>query len=245
MIFVGKTDIGLVRESNQDSFVFKDLSDNIGFAVLCDGMGGHKGGKVAGQLAAFAAMDYIDEYCADFGIPENTESLVKEAVSKANGVVFSQSLKNEEYKGMGSTIVVLFIKDGKASVCHVGDSRVYLLHDGKMNRVTKDHSVVQELVDRGKLTEEAAENHPLKNVITRAVGTPEKIEGDFVSFEFEKDDIFLLCSDGLSSYVDEEKIAEALNLYGATEECCDRLIALANESGGNDNVTVVLCGNED
>ena len=144
---------------------------------------------------------------------------------------------------MGSTIVVLFINDGKASVCHVGDSRVYLLHDGKMNRVTKDHSVVQELVDRGKLTEEAAENHPLKNVITRAVGTPEKIEGDLVSFEVEQDDVFLLCSDGLSSYVDEEKIAEALNLYGATEECCDRLIALANESGGNDNVTVVLCGN--
>ncbi|MBS5736745.1 MAG: Stp1/IreP family PP2C-type Ser/Thr phosphatase [Clostridiales bacterium] len=245
MIFVGKTDIGLVRDSNQDSFVFKELERGVGFAVLCDGMGGHRGGKVAGQLAAFAAMNYIEEYCSDFGIPENTEFLVKEAVAKANGVVFSQSLKNEEYKGMGSTIVVLFIRDGKVSVCHVGDSRVYLLRDGELTQVTKDHSIVQELVDKGALTESAAENHPLKNVITKAVGTPEKIEGDYVTFDFDKDDIFLICSDGLSSYVEEEKIRDTVNLLGVTEECCDKLISLANESGGNDNVTVVLCGNKD
>lgn len=245
MIFAGKTDIGLIRDSNQDSFVCKKLSSDTGFAVLCDGMGGHNGGKVAGQLASLAAMDYIEEYCSDFGIPENTEALLKEAVSKANGVVFSHSLKNEEYKGMGSTIVVLFVKDKIASVCHVGDSRLYLLRNSVMTQITKDHSIVQELLDRGELSESDAENHPLKNVITKAVGTPEKIEGDYMAFEFKKDDIILMCSDGLSSYVEEERISEIVNLYGATEECCDNLIALANESGGIDNITVVLCGKED
>ncbi len=245
MTFSGKTDIGLVRDSNQDSFGCKKLSPDVGFAVLCDGMGGHKGGKVAGQLAAFAAMNYIEEYCSDFGIPENKEALLKEAVAKANGAVFSQSLKNEEYKGMGSTIVVLFVSGSTASVCNVGDSRLYLVRDGKMTQITKDHSLVQELVDRGELSEEDAENHPLKNLITKAVGSPEKLDGDFLSFETEEDDVILMCSDGLSSYSDEEKISEIISVYGATDECCDKLISLANENGGNDNVTVVLCGRDD
>ena len=245
MRIVGKSDIGLVRNSNQDSFTLKNPEHNNFFAVLCDGMGGHAGGKVAGQLACFAAADYIEEYCSDFGIPENAEPMLKEAVAKANGVVFSQSLKNEEYKGMGSTIVVFWVRENKASVCHVGDSRLYLFRNGILSQVTKDHSVVQELIDRGEIEENEAVGHPLKNVITKAVGVPEKTEGDIDNIELLPDDIILICSDGLSSYVSEENIAETLSLYGTTEECCDQLIGLANGVGGKDNVTVVLYGKED
>lgn len=244
MRIVGKTDIGLVRDSNQDSFMVKNLDNGVSFAVLCDGMGGHAGGKVAGQLACFAAADYIEEYCSDFGVPENINALLHEAVAKANGVVFSQSLKSDEYKGMGSTIVVFFVLGNRARVCHVGDSRLYLFRDGELSQITKDHSVVQELLDRGEIDECDVSEHPLKNVITKAVGVPERVEGDIVAFDMQPDDAVLLCSDGLSSYVDKKSVAETIALYGVTEECCNQLVLLANEAGGNDNVTVVLCGKE-
>lgn len=244
MRIVGKTDIGLVRASNQDSYTVKSLDENTAFAVLCDGMGGHAGGKVAGQLACFAAADCIEEYCSDFGIPENAEPMLREAVAKANGVVFAQSLKNEEYKGMGSTIVVFWVRENKATVCHVGDSRLYLFRGGVLSQVTKDHSVVQELLDRGEIEENEAVVHPLKNVITKAVGVPEKTEGDVDTLDLLPDDIILICSDGLSTYVPAESIAETLSLYGVGEECCDQLIELANGVGGKDNVTVVLYGKE-
>lgn len=244
MKIVGKTDIGLVRDSNQDSYTIKNLDNGVSFAVLCDGMGGHSGGKVAGQLACLAASDYIEEYCADFGVPENINALLHEAVAKANGVVFSQSLKSEEYKGMGTTIVVFFVYKNRARVCHVGDSRLYLYRNGELSQITKDHSVVQELLDRGEIEESDIAAHPLKNVITKAVGVPERLEGDIVAFDILPDDTVLLCSDGLSSYVDEKNVAETIKLYGVTEECCGQLITLANEAGGKDNVTVVLCGKE-
>lgn len=225
MKMYGATDIGLVRETNQDNFY---IDKSVKWAVVADGMGGHNGGETASSLA----VEEIKKSMAQ-GVG------LKESISNANTLVYRTSVENPELSGMGTTVVLCEILGGRVNVAHVGDSRAYLYRDGKLKQITKDHSIVQQLIDSGTITEEQALYHPQRNLITRAVGTEKNILVDYETLEIFENDYILICSDGLSSYVEESKI---VNIIENTKsgETVEKLIEAANNSGGKDNVTVVL-----
>lgn len=225
MKMYGATDIGLVRATNQDNFYIDTPGK---WTVLADGMGGHKGGETASSIA----VDVIKK-----SMTENTG--LKEAIDNANKSVFDFAAENEEFSGMGTTIVLCKVMGKTATIAHVGDSRAYKFGNGELTRITKDHSIVQQLIDSGTITEEQAKYHPQRNLITRAVGTEKSIEVDIDVVDFIKGDCILICSDGLSSYVNEEEILNILKTNTGSK-AVDELINAANKTGGKDNITVVL-----
>ena len=225
MKMYGGTDIGLVRETNQDNFYIDEAKN---WAVVADGMGGHNGGETASNLA----VEEIKKSMAE-------EAELTEAVEAANSVVYNMSVENRYLDGMGTTVVLCRVEGGKAHFAHVGDSRAYILRGGELKQITKDHSIVQQLIDCGTITEEQAKYHPQRNLITRAVGTEKGILVDYNTAELLEGDIVVMCSDGLSSYVSEQVIAETVK-GSEGDAAVKRLIELANESGGKDNVTVVI-----
>lgn len=225
MKMYGATDIGLVRETNQDNFY---IDKSVKWAVVADGMGGHNGGETASSLA----VGEIKKSMAQ-GVG------LKESISNANTLVYRTSVENPELSGMGTTVVLCEILGGRANIAHVGDSRAYLYRDGKLKQITKDHSIVQQLIDSGTITEEQALYHPQRNLITRAVGTEKNILVDYETLEIFENDYILICSDGLSSYVEEDKIVNIIE-NNKSGETVEKLIEAANNSGGKDNVTVVL-----
>ncbi len=225
MNFYGATDRGLTRPTNQDSYYID--ADN-GWAVVADGMGGHNGGETASTMA----VDIIKSVMLKGEDP-------KEAVCQANAQIFEKSLGNKDLLGMGTTIVLVVVRDQKAGIYHVGDSRAYLVKKGKLKQITTDHSIVQQLIESGTITKEQAKYHPQRNLITRAVGTEREVEIDENEVSFSKNDAILVCSDGLSSYVDKEEIEKILNDY-PDDEAVAKLIEAANDKGGKDNITVVL-----
>lgn len=243
----GFTDVGKRRENNQDNFCIKQVSENTCFAIVCDGMGGQNGG----QLASKIACDIIEEHLLEIGedlqlqkenIDESVEdikSIMIRGMSKANIAVHDESLRDDTYKGMGTTAILVVVIDDLAYITHIGDSRVYVLNDKKLSQVTKDHSVVQELVDQGELTQEEALTHPNKNMITRAVGVNLLVDIDYMKIPFEAGDKMLICSDGLTNMVQDFVIENVLMKHNATDSC-SQLVELANKAGGYDNVTVVV-----
>lgn len=225
MKMYGATDIGLVRATNQDNFY---IDKSLKWAVVADGMGGHNGGETASSMA----------------VEEIKKSMLqgvglKESISNSNALVYKTSVENPELAGMGTTVVLCEIVGKRANIAHVGDSRAYLLRDGVLKQITKDHSIVQQLIDSGTITEEQAKYHPQRNLITRAVGTEKNIRVDYETLELFEDDYILICSDGLSSYVEESRIADII-VNTKTSEAVNKLVDAANENGGKDNVTVVL-----
>lgn len=225
MKMYGATNIGLVRATNQDNFYIDTAGK---WAVVADGMGGHNGGETASAMA----VDEIKKSMSQ-GVG------LKESIANANAVVYKKSVESPELSGMGTTVVLCEILGGRANIAHVGDSRAYLYRDRKLKQITTDHSIVQQLIDSGTITSEQARYHPQRNLITRAVGTEKNILVDYNTLDFGEGDCILICSDGLSSYVDESVIADILE-NTKTKETVDKLIAAAIESGGKDNVTVVL-----
>ncbi len=225
MRMYGATDIGLVRSANQDSF-YIDKSGK--WAVVADGMGGHNGGEIASAMAVEEIKKSISQ-----GVG------LTEAISNANTAVYKKSRENPELLGMGTTIVLCQVLSDRINIAHVGDSRAYLFRQGKLQKLTKDHSIVQQLIDSGTITEEQAKYHPQRNLITRAVGTENTIVSDTVTQEIEEGDSILICSDGLSSYVEESEITSILKT-GKSSEIILNLIDAANKAGGKDNVTAVL-----
>lgn len=225
MRMYGGTDIGLVRTTNQDNYYIDEQAQ---WAVVADGMGGHNGGETASTVAVSKIKAAMDKKLS-----------LTEAVADANKEVFKMSVENKTLSGMGTTLVLCKLEDDKAKIVHVGDSRAYLYSGGKLKQITKDHSIVQQLIDCGTITEEQAKYHPQKNLITRALGTERNILADINTVKLKENDLVLICSDGLSSYVEEEKIAHILE---KTEEISvvDKLIEEANKTGGKDNVTVVI-----
>lgn len=231
-----KTDIGLVRHSNQDAVSTVVLEDGSVFAVVCDGMGGANAGNIASEMASKTISDYVKS-SYNFNMDSiDIEKMLKNAIVSANMEIYDMSLKDNELKGMGTTVVSAFVKNSQAVIAHVGDSRAYIAGN-ELNQVTKDHSVVQSLIESGKLTPEAAKVHPRKNVITRALGTEENVVVDTNEFSLDNTDVLLLCTDGLSGYVRESEILKVLKKE--TENSPERLIELAKKSGGGDNITVV------
>ncbi len=237
MQIYSKIDIGKMRKSNQDAFFTDTLFDKTVIAVVCDGMGGANAGNVASQRASEVIGEFVKRsYRSDYN-EYDLESLIKKAISSANITVYDMSLKNPELEGMGTTVVAAILRDDKAVIAHVGDSRIYLVND-KITQLTKDHSVVQSLIESGKLTPEQARIHPRRNVITRALGIEENIIVDTDILEIKKGDTLMLCTDGLTNFVD---IPEILKTFRDKEisEVAENLINLANKNGGGDNITVV------
>ena len=240
------SDTGQKRPHNEDSAVTDSV---LGLAVVADGMGGYKAGEVASAIAAQLILNEVRAGIAgpvpnaavgDSGLSRAT-MVIRDAVSKANAEVFRTAQEVPQCQGMGTTVVVVFYHGNKVSIAHVGDSRVYRLRGSEFKQITRDHSLIQELIDRGFFTpEEAAENTP-KNLVTRALGIEQTVEVDVQEQDLEAGEIYLLCSDGLNDMVDDEEIHLTLSKYSANlVQAATELVRLANEKGGKDNVSVVL-----
>ena len=237
MILLGKTDTGMVRPSNQDNFALRQFPDGGSFAIVCDGMGGYAGGNVASEIAVSAAVDTLE---ASLPVTD-PEGALKNAIDKANNMIYAAALKDEAYSNMGTTAVAVWVDKGIATVAHVGDSRAYLFREGSLRQITHDHSMVQMMIDNGSITPEEARTHPYKNVITRVVGKDTPPEISFVTEELKAGDAILLCTDGLTNMVEDANIENRLSAPAElTQEVCEALICAANENGGTDNITAVL-----
>ncbi len=238
-----KTDVGLVRSCNQDSCRYGNFSDSSAWSVVCDGMGGANGGSVASS----EAVDEISSVlCENFKFEmsdDELRELMESAVQSANGKVFAMSCEYENLRGMGTTVELAVIRDEKLHVVHAGDSRVYFIKGDEILQVTTDHSLVQQMVDRGQITPEEARVHPGKNFITRALGVEDTLEVDYLSHSFEKGSIALMCSDGLSNYFEDKEILDIINRT-PRERLAEEFVELAKERGGSDNITVAILINE-
>lgn len=238
MKIFSKTDKGLVRSSNQDSFFAGELSDGAIFGIVCDGMGGANAGNVASEMAIKIVSEYIKRSYR-IGMDEfETEKMLKNAIESANLEIYELATSNEEYAGMGTTAVIALVHNNKAVIANVGDSRIYLLGDD-ITQITRDHSVVQSLIESGKITPEDAKVHPRKNVITRAIGAESEVVSDTSVAELGEAKAMLLCTDGLSGFVEKEAILKVFKENKA-EDVAEKLVELANLAGGYDNITVVL-----
>ena len=240
---LAKSDIGKAREMNQDSYYVSDLEkDSLKLYILADGMGGYKGGEIASSLAVANAKNYI---CNNFKKTkkdrESILKLVKNAVEYANMVVYEKSQENEELQDMGTTLDICLIYNNKVFIGHVGDSRVYRIRKNIMRKLTTDHSYVEKLVKEGTITKEEAFNHPKKNMLMKALGCNAFVEPDVMVKGFLKDDILLMCSDGLTNMLRESEIYNLLlNNPDKPEEA---LIKNANDLGGYDNITAIIIDN--
>ena len=238
MKLAGKTDVGRVRQENQDDYRAGELHGGAVWALVCDGMGGAKGGREASQGACNVIENFFQEQYAQCGAGQE-EPFLKKALLYANRFVFQKAAHEEALAGMGTTAVCALVRSGNVYLCHAGDSRAYLIRDGKLTQLTHDHSYVQELVDCGTITEEEAEHHPQKNIITKALGVDYRLEPEFTAAKLKREDRLLLCTDGLTNMVPVEEM-EKLLAQGAFYDLPDRLIEAANAHGGSDNITALL-----
>lgn len=231
------TDPGKVRSSNQDAFFAGELIPDAAFAIVCDGMGGANAGNVASETAVKVITDYIlRSYRAKMD-SFDIEKMLKNAIVSANIDVYDMSLKDATLSGMGTTVVAALIHNDEAVIAHVGDSRAYLVDDS-LQQLTRDHSVVQSLVESGKITPEDAKVHPRKNVITRALGAEENVVVDSMQLVLKEGQTLLLCTDGLTGYAESDEI---FNIFKTTdaELVPEKLVELAINGGGGDNITAV------
>lgn len=239
MNIFGSTDKGIVRSSNQDAFATGELADGAVFAIVCDGMGGANGGNIASRMAVDNLSASLKSSYYKKMSESSIRNLLGSAVNAANIRVFDKSRESSELHGMGTTVVASIIFDNVVYIAHAGDSRAYILRDGELKQLTRDHSIVQSMIEDGKLTPDEARFHPRKNVITRALGVEESIVPEFTVFELQNDDILLLCTDGLSNYVDVATLKNVLS-DGGLSDPTEELINLANNNGGGDNITAVV-----
>jgi len=225
---IWKTDTGRQRRDNEDNaFVRAPLF------VVADGMGGAQAGEVASQLA----VEEFHEALPDTG---SAEERLTDRIRAANRRIYDLSRTEHEHAGMGTTLTAVYLDEDHLAVAHVGDSRAYIFREGDLTRLTQDHSLVEELVRQGKLTEEQAAEHPQRSIITRALGIEADVEVDTWSYPMRAGDVVLLCSDGLTSMIGEEQIAKILGAEHSLDRAADGLIGAANDAGGRDNITVVL-----
>ncbi|MDD3705624.1 MAG: Stp1/IreP family PP2C-type Ser/Thr phosphatase [Clostridiaceae bacterium] len=239
----GKTDIGLVRKVNEDSFLCEQLEgiDNTYLYIVADGMGGHNAGEVASSMAVQEVASYIKKNIEALLLGDNEiQELLRNAILYANDKVYKTSIKKSNCLGMGTTLSMVLAKDSSIYIGHVGDSRIYLIRDSEISRLTEDHSLVVELIKRGTIKPEEANNHPQKNVITRALGTEYTIESDISRWDMKYGDLILICTDGLSNAVYEKDMFCVLKGAADLNETCELLIEKAKEKGGFDNITAIV-----
>jgi serine/threonine protein phosphatase PrpC len=225
---VGRTDVGRQRSANEDSLVLQPP-----FFAVADGMGGARAGEVASAIAAEAF-----EGASAAG--EAAEAQLARILREANRRIYDLAVTDESHRGMGTTLTAAKVHDGEVSLGHVGDSRAYRMRDGELEQITRDHSLVAELERSGQITPEAAEHHPQRSIITRALGPEPDVEVDTYTLSAREGDLFLLCSDGLTSMISDDEVAAILRTSATLDDAADALIKAANQSGGKDNITVVL-----
>ena len=236
----GLTDPGCVRPQNQDVYQIEKLDGNTMLCLVCDGMGGAKSGNVASSLAADVFVQEVRRNWKHGLSDERIDQILQNAAKLANFTVYDQAQQFEEFNGMGTTLVAALVHGKKATVIHVGDSRAYAITREGIRQLTKDHSVVQMMLERGELTPEQARTYPGKNLITRAIGTEGIIQSDLTHLTLERGDSLLLCSDGLSNTMDEQEILFEV-VHGVNKQyCCQRLLDIAKNRGAPDNVTSVF-----
>ena len=246
MKYTVESDIGRKRAINEDRAAFFERSDTLKMAVLADGMGGHNAGDIASEMAVTLMEAYFLEADESIFLQEQTlEEWLIQSVSKVNYEIYQYSLTHEDCAGMGTTLIVAILVNKQLMISHVGDSRVYTITDDKTTLITKDHPYVNMLIELGQISEEEALSHPKKNAILKAIGTEPKIVPD-IYVELIKEPMYILiCSDGLSNKLSEGEIAAILALSISLKEKGVKLIQLANESGGEDNISFVLLNFDD
>jgi protein phosphatase len=237
-----KTDVGKVRDSNQDAYYISDTLNEVQIYMLADGMGGYNGGEIASTVAIQSAKSYIENNFKD--IPKDKDSIIQLVASSmeyANMIVYEKSKENAELDGMGTTLEICLIYNNRAFIGHIGDSRIYRIRKDFIRKLTQDHSYVQKLVKDGTITQEEALHHPQKNMLIKALGCNAFIEPDVMVKGFLKDDIIIIGSDGLTNLVSEQDIYKLAkeNIELAPKE----LVEIANNNGGYDNITVIVIKN--
>lgn len=244
MRIAAKTDIGHQRAENQDSYRAGRQADDTVWAVVCDGMGGANGGKVASTIATATLEEWFVERIDDARTAEELRECILRGIQLANSAIHATAQDNASLAGMGTTIVCVVARDDEMQVAHVGDSRVYLMRGGVLRLLTRDHSVVQQMLEDGSITEQEAFYHPKRNIITRVLGIEEDVLVDWMRVPVRSGDVALLCSDGLSTYVPDSEIAQTLT-ETSFYDLPDALIDKALDAGGVDNVTVLLVQMQD
>jgi protein phosphatase len=232
-----RTDVGRIRAGNEDS-LFADASQSRGLFIVADGMGGHAAGEVASEMAVQIVSQELNGLASIHAAEAHAK--VVAALKQANAAIYHRTIAESDKQGMGTTASVLLLSDAGYLIGQVGDSRVYLLREGTLVQLTKDHSYVQEQVDAGYLTPEQARYHPYSNVITRCVGAGENVEPDLYAGVVRAGDVFLVASDGLTGMVDDRRLQQILSSSAAPRRVVDALIAEANGRGGLDNITAIL-----
>jgi protein phosphatase len=242
MRFGAVTDIGMHRKINEDSYYVHEDSE-FPYAIVADGMGGHQAGEVASMMVVDIICNHLEKNLdPELNYVEAGE-VIRHAFVAANSIIYTYAKNHYKIMGMGTTTTLSMIYQGKVITAHVGDSRAYMINDEQICQITKDHSYVQELVSRGELSPEAAKNHPKKNYITRAMGAEETVKVDITIKPYNGEKV-LLCSDGLTNFIDDEEIQEYINTSNTLQEGAEKLVALANERGGRDNITIVVLEKE-
>ena len=236
----GLSDPGCVRKQNQDAYQIEQLDRNTLLCVVCDGMGGAKSGNIASTLAVDVFVQEVKRSWKSMLDQPKIDQILQSAVKLANFTVFDQAAQFEEFDGMGTTLVAVLIKNRRATIINVGDSRAYGIDRTGIRQITRDHSLVQLMVERGELTPELAKLYPGKNFITRAIGTEAVVLCDIFHLDVTRGDFFLLCSDGLSNMMDDQEILFEV-VHGVNKaHCCKRLLDITKHRGAPDNVTSIL-----
>ncbi len=239
MLVFANTDIGMSRNMNQDYYYISNQDDDLSIFILADGMGGYNGGEIASKIAVESARKYIEEKADDL---QNNEKkiidVLKSATAYANNTVYEISKENKNLEEMGTTLEICLIYNKKVYISHIGDSRVYSIIGEKIERLTTDHSYVEKLVKDGTITREEAENHPKKHVLIKALGCVPEIEPDIIERKFEKNEILVICSDGLTNMLKDDKIRDVV--INNIEDPEKELIKEANLAGGYDNITAII-----
>lgn len=234
------TDTGLIRHENQDAFGFAQLPGGYAVAVVCDGMGGVAGGSIASTVAVETFIRTLTET----GHSGHTDRAVQEAVRAANAAIRQRAAGHPELKSMGTTLVSALVKGDKVLISNVGDSRAYLAGADGLRQISRDHSLVEDMVEKGDLTPGQARSHPRRNLITRALGPDPAVEADGFPLQWKPGDFLLLCSDGLVNTVTDQEIMFEILHNGQPEDCLQRLMAISKQRGAPDNVTAILLMND-
>jgi len=236
---LGKTHKGIKRTNNEDAYIIltEQISCLSNLYIVADGMGGHQAGEIASSDAIKAFCDYIRSRDCEI---EDILDFLTDATKHANREIFEKSCKDPAFTGMGTTFTACTIKDSKGYVSHIGDSRIYIVNENGIKMLTTDHSYVQEMVKAGELTQEEADCHPIRNALTRALGTSVDLQVDGYIFDVKRGDKILMCTDGLTNMISENEIKDIVQGSENLEEATEELIRMANENGGADNITNIL-----
>ena len=234
-----KSDIGKKRTVNQDSFAHKVLPKNMSWSIVCDGMGGLSAGELASGKAVKSISDFFQNHLSESSSQEDIKKYMFEAARLANEEIYKSTKDNPELGKMGTTLVMCVVKDNFVGVAYLGDSRAYLLTDESISQISVDHSVVQQMLESGEITPEQAKNHPQKNIITRALGIDPTISLDYKEVNIPPNGKILLCTDGLTNYLDSLEILDIMK-NNSCEVAAEKLIDESNNRGGKDNITVSI-----